>query len=126
MVSLQDLDVYKAGMEIGQIVWDIVCTWDSFTKQTLGKQLTRAADSIALNVAEGYGRFHFRENLNFCYYSRGSAFEAACILSKAVSRKLISTEQYSSLQGKFERYLMLINGYIRSIRQLNERSMYPR
>ncbi|HYF30427.1 MAG TPA: four helix bundle protein [Chitinophagaceae bacterium] len=115
MIRLEDLEVYKVAMEIGELVWTIVDKWPYFQKDTLGKQLTRAADSIALNIGEGYGRFYFKENKNFCYYSRGSAYETISALAKAVNRKLISAEDYSLLKTKFERYFKLMNPYIKSI-----------
>jgi four helix bundle protein len=71
-LRLEDLEVYKVAMEIGEIVWNIVIKWTYFEKKTLGAQFVEAADSIALNISEGYGRFHYKENKNFCYYSRGS------------------------------------------------------
>ena len=74
-LRLEDLEVYKVAMEIGEIVWNIVIRWEYFEKKTLGVQLVDAADSIAFNISEGYGRFHYKENKNFCYYSRGSAKE---------------------------------------------------
>ena len=40
-----------------------------------GKQFTNAADSISSNIAEGYGRYFIKENINFCFYSRGSILE---------------------------------------------------
>ncbi|MFC4210150.1 four helix bundle protein [Pedobacter lithocola] len=40
-------------------MWNIVITWDYFSKDTIGKQLCRAANSISANIAEGYGRYHF-------------------------------------------------------------------
>ena len=52
-------------MEIGDKVWEIVDKWDYFNKDTLGKQFVKAADSMALNIAEGYGRFFYKENKNF-------------------------------------------------------------
>jgi four helix bundle protein len=115
MIRLLDLEVYKVAMEIAEKVWEVVESWDYFEKNTIGKQIARSADSIALNIAEGYGRYHFSENRNFCYYSRGSAFETMSALSKAVNRKLISTDHYSALKTKFERYFKLINPYIKSI-----------
>ncbi|HRH59257.1 MAG TPA: four helix bundle protein [Chitinophagaceae bacterium] len=75
MIPLEDLEVYKVAMEIGELVWGVVDKWHFFQKDTLGKQFTTAADSIAFNINEGYGRFHYAENKNFCYCSRGSAFE---------------------------------------------------
>lgn len=64
-LRLEDLEVYKVAMEIGDIVWGIVIKWDYFEKKTLGAQYVDAADSIALNISEGYGRFHYKENKNF-------------------------------------------------------------
>ncbi len=60
MIKLIDLEVYKIALEIGDKVWDTVDHWDFFNKDTLGKQFVRAADSMALNIAEGYGRFFFK------------------------------------------------------------------
>ncbi len=115
MLSLEDLEVYKVSMEIGEIVWKVVDRWTYYQKDTLGKQFTRAADSIALNVSEGYGRFFYKENKNFCYYSRGSAFETKSILAKAKTRNLLTTEEFDLLQNKLNLYFRMINPYIKSI-----------
>lgn len=114
-LKLEDLEVYKTAMEIGDIVWSIVAKWSYFEKSTLGSQYTRAADSIALNISEGYGRFHYKENKNFCYYSRGSAKETLTITEKAKVRKLLSDEEYNLLSTKLELYFKLVYGYINSI-----------
>jgi len=58
--KLEDLEVYKIAMEIGEIVWNIVSRWDYFTKKTLDGQYVEAGDSIAFNISEGYGRFFIR------------------------------------------------------------------
>lgn len=115
MIKLIDLEVYKVALEIGDEVWDIVIKWDHFNRDTLGKQFTNAADSIALNIGEGYGRFHFKENKNFNYYARGSAFESTACLRKAHKRKLVSDEVNTVLRKVFERYFRLENAYINSI-----------
>lgn len=75
MIALEELKVYQIALEIGDLVWDIVDQWNPFAKQTLGGQFVRSADSIAFNIAEGYGKYFYKENRNFCYYSRGSAKE---------------------------------------------------
>jgi four helix bundle protein len=96
-LKLEDLEVYKVSMEIGEIIWQIVMKWDYFERKTLGAQIVDAADSIAFNISEGYGRFHFKENKNFCYYSRGSAKEILIGVNKVKMRKLISDEEYLCL-----------------------------
>lgn len=117
MIKLIDLEVYKTAMEIGDNIWDIIDKWDFFNKDTLGKQFVKAADSMALNIAEGYGRFFYKENKNFNYYSRGSGFECTSSLRKAVKRNLITEEQNIQLRLLFEKYFKPVNAYIKSIGQ---------
>ena len=112
---LEDLEVYKVAIEFGEMVWVMVYKWEYFPKKTLGAQFVDAADSIALNNSEGYGRFHFKENKNFCYYSRGSAKETLTATTKAKARNLISEEEFALLSQKSDSYFRLIYGYINSI-----------
>jgi four helix bundle protein len=114
-LKLEDLQVYKVSMDIGDIVWQIVIKWNYFERKTLGAQFVDAADSIALNISEGYGRFHYKENKNFCYYSRGSAKETMTAATKARTRKLISEEEFNLLTQKLDLYFRLMFGYINSI-----------
>lgn len=122
MVSLIDLEVYKVALLIGEKVWEMVNNWDYFNKDTLGKQFVKAADSMALNIAEGYGRFFFKENKNFNYYSRGSAFESTACLRKALQRNLIGVEDNNTMRQLFERFFRLMNGYIKSIVETNSKN----
>lgn len=114
-LKLEDLEVYKVAMEIGELVWQIVSKWEYFEKKTLGVQFVNAADSIAFNINEGYGRFHYKENKNFCYYSRGSAKETLTAIFKAKERSLLTEEEYSIISQKLELYFRLMFGYINSI-----------
>ena len=113
-------------MEIGDIFWNVVTKWEYFEKRTLGAQLVDAADSIALNIAEGYGRFHYKENKNFCYYSRGSAKETLTAVRKARSRDLISEEDFKILNDKLELFFRLIYGYINSIGTTSSHDHYEK
>jgi four helix bundle protein len=119
-LRLEELEVYKVAMEIGDIAWDIVAKWNNFEKLTFGSQFVRAADSIAYNISEGYGRFHYKENKNFCYYNRGSAKETSTAIHKAIKRKMISETEFTLLSKLPERYFRLMHGYIKSIGQSGE------
>ncbi len=120
MIALVDLKVYQLAMEIGDDIWVLVSVWPHFAKDTLGKQITRSADSIALNIAEGYGRFHFKENKNFCYYARGSNMETKSALQKAKTRNLITDEQYVIINNKQILLHKVMNAYIKSIGKLKQ------
>jgi four helix bundle protein len=115
IIQLDELEVYKVAMELGEDTWQMVDGRPVFAKDTIGKQIVRSADSIALNIAEGYGRFHFKENKNFCYIARGSNMETKCAMQKAVNRKLINEPLFVEFNLKQQRFHKLVNGYIKSI-----------
>jgi four helix bundle protein len=81
----------------------------------VGKQLVRSADSIGANIAEGFGRYHYKENKNFCYFSRGSLIETKSWLNKAKTRKLISEAQHTEYLQKLETIHLKLNIYIKYI-----------
>lgn len=112
---LEELDVYQLSMEFGENIWDIAINWSFLAQDTIGKQMIRSSDSIAANIAEGYGRFHYKENKQFCYYSRGSVLETKTWLRKANSRKLITEDQHSLFITKLETIHIKLNAYIKSI-----------
>lgn len=113
--KLEDLEVYNLSEVISDKIWDIVMGWEYFAKDTIGKQLCRAADSISANIAEGYGRYHFKENKNFCYYSRGSILEVKSFLRKSKNRNLISEDSYSELYTELQTIHLKLNAYIKYI-----------
>lgn len=101
--TLDDLEVYKRAFALSDSIWSEVANWkDFFIRDTIGKQLVRAADSIDANIAEGYGRFHYKENKNFCYYSRGSLLETKGFLKKCKDRGLIGTEKAELLLNEID------------------------
>lgn len=114
-MNLEELQVYQLAMEIGEKIWDVVTGWDYFAKDTLGKQIVRAADSIAANLSEGYGRFHYKENKQFGYYSRGSLYETKTWLTKAHKRRLIKDEDFNLLNNNIDTFAIKLNKYIKSI-----------
>jgi four helix bundle protein len=57
--------VYKLAEGLANEVWLIVREWDDFAKDTVGKQIVRAADSVCANIAEGRGRYNFKDNQRF-------------------------------------------------------------
>ena len=67
---LDDLDIYQQSLEIGACVWNIVLKWEYFSQRTAGGQFVEAADSIASNIAEGYGRYFSKHRKQFYYQQR--------------------------------------------------------
>jgi len=118
-MKLEELQVYNLSMAMAEKIWNIVIGWDYFSKDTIGKQLVRAADSVASNLSEGFGRYHFKENINFSYYSRGSLYESKTWLIKARNRKLIDDSDYDLLIKQIDDIGIKLNNYIKSIGKSN-------
>jgi four helix bundle protein len=114
-MKLEDLKIYTKALELGELVWDQVNVWNYFAKDTVGKQWVRAIDSVAANISEGYGRYSFKENRNFCFYSRGSLMESRTWTEKAKQRDLISEDVYKHLKNEYETLGKMLNSYIHSL-----------
>jgi four helix bundle protein len=113
--TLEKLEVYQLSEAFSDTVWDIVKSWDNFRKDTIGKQIVRSADSIAANIAEGYGRYYYKESKQFFFYSRGSVQETKSWLSKCKRRKIIEQARAEELLNEAEKILAKLNGYIKFI-----------
>ena len=114
-MELEELRIYQASITIAEEIWNIVIQWDYFSKETIGKQLVKAVDSVAANLSEGYGRFYYKENKQFCYYSRGSLFETKTWLKKASLRKLLNEEEFERFSRTIKDIGVRLNNYINSV-----------
>ncbi|HEX8676805.1 MAG TPA: four helix bundle protein, partial [Segetibacter sp.] len=102
ILKLEDLDIYQLAVDIGESVWNIVDKWDWFVKKTVGAQFVTAADSISANIAEGYGRYFYKDRKQFYYYSRGSVLETKNRVTKSKNRSLITQDEYDLLIEKLQ------------------------
>ena len=117
--NLEDLELYQLAESFSDEIRFIVHEWDYFARDTFGKQFVRSADSIGANIAEGYGRYHYKENRNFCYFSRGSIIETKAWLKKSKTRNLLSEEQFNALFEKLQAIHLKLNAYLKFIGKTN-------
>lgn len=122
-MKLEELRVYQLSMKLAEEVWDIVIKWDYFAKDTIGKQLVKSADSVAANLSEGFGRFFYKEEKQFSYYSRGSLYETKTWLTKASARKLITNEEFEKFMKEINDIGVKLNNYINSIGKKNNENI---
>ncbi len=79
--------------------------------------MVRACDSIAANLSEGFGRFHYKETKNVGYYSRGFLYETKTWLTNAYNRNLIIDDQFQAFMQRIDIIGKMLNKYISSIGQ---------
>ena len=118
--NLEDLEVYQLTENFSDEIWFIGHSWDYFAKDTIGKQMVRSADSISAKIAEGYGRYHYKENRNFFYFSRGSIIETKGWLKKSKTRSLLNDEQFNLLFEKLQTIHLKLNAYLKFIGKSNK------
>ena len=83
-------------------------------KYALAAQIRRAAISITANIAEGFGRYSYQENIQFCRQARGSAYEVRNHLITAHDQAYLSEDDYQEAESLAVRVIQTLNGYIRS------------
>lgn len=121
--SFEDLDCWKASSEVKKFISCIIKKLPASEKYDLIDNMKRASRSATRNIAEGYGRFHFKENIQFCRHSRGSLFELIDDLITSKNENYITDEEYLEGRNKIEKALSILNGYINYLgRALNEKN----
>jgi four helix bundle protein len=113
--SFEDLRVYQQAEELADTIWETVLPWDALSKDTVGKQMIRAADSIGANIAEGHGRGSYADNRRFVRMSRGSLYETRHWLRRAYRRKLLTKEKVEQLKNLVGNLGPQLNAYLKSI-----------
>ncbi len=115
--AFEDLKVYKKSLRFSVEAIRLAKTV-SKDNRTLADQLTRAASSIPLNIAEGNGRWHFKERLNFFKIARGSVFECVAIIDLLHGLGLISQGNFQRLKKDLDEVSRMISGLVNKSRNL--------
>lgn len=115
--SIEDLEMFRKMERLCDEVWRASIAWTIFGRDTIGKQLVRAADSVCANLVEGDGRFHHKDKLNHMYIARGSIRETAYWIRRAGSRHMLSAEQQAMWLEALECVRRWINSLISQRRQ---------
>jgi four helix bundle protein len=113
--GLMGLRIYQLAEALADEVWQEVIAWKPFARDTVGRQLVEAADSIGGNIADGYGRYSYKENRQFQLYARGSLHETRHWLRRACVRKLMSDVRCKELAAKVEELAPQLNAYIKTL-----------
>jgi four helix bundle protein len=122
MVSLKELEVYKKCCELRRHISILTKNLPIEEKYELRSQIIRSSRSITANIAEGYGRYHYQENIQFLRIARGSLFETKDHISCGVEEKYWSKEDQNIFTQKFEESLRLINGYISYLKKQKDKT----
>ncbi len=115
--SLENLDVWREGRKFRKKISELTKRFPEFEKYKLKDQMIRASRSFTANIAEGYGRFHFQENIRFCRQARGSLFEMCDHLTVALDEGYINVKELEEYKEGLFSLIKMTNGYIKYLRK---------
>ena len=115
--TFEDLEVWKNCRKLRRKVFEATNRFPPDERFRLVDQLRRAALSTTANIAEGYGRFHYQENIQFCRQSRGSLYEILDHLIAALDSTYISEQSFQDLRNQVFTSIKLLNGYLRMLQR---------
>jgi len=113
--GFENLRVYQLSEKLADSIWRVARGWDQLAKDTIGRQLIRAADSIGAIIAEGTGRGSFQDNRRFVRIALGSLYETRQRLRRAHARRLMSAEAVKTVKPILDELGPKLNAYFRSI-----------
>jgi four helix bundle protein len=109
-----DLDVYKVCRRFRKQISEWVKMYFPKSEQyQLTQQILNASRSITANIAEGYGRYYYQDNIRFCRIAKGSLEETLEHLITAFDEKYITSDILAEAKAHHENCIKLLNGYIR-------------
>ncbi len=110
--SFEELDCWKAARDVKQLIRSITKKLPDSERFDLTDNMIRASRSVTRNIAEGFGRYSFKENVRFCIIARGSLVELIDdIITCAEEKYITETENIEAIK-LIERANALLNGYI--------------
>lgn len=110
--SLSELAAWQQARELRLHIAKIVTIFPENEKYKLTDQIIRSSRAVPANIAKGFGRFHFRENIQYCYQARGSLVELqehlVCVFDEGYIDKNTLNEEIK----RTKTCLKTLNGYI--------------
>ena len=108
-----DIEAWKLARKLRMEIYANIKVLPSEERFDLASQMRRAAVSCTANIAEGYGRFHFQENVQYCRQSRGSMYETQDHLITCLDNGYITKEKYEAAWSISKDAIKVLDGYIR-------------
>ena len=114
--SFEKLEAWKDAASLVELIYKMTKKFPEEEKYGIISQIQRAAVSIPVNIAEGRGRHHIKEQIQFFYIARGSLYEVITLLKLSLSLAFIKQQKYEEIVMQCENILRKLSGLIRSLK----------
>ena len=116
VIGNSNTPIYKLSLRLSSDIWKVYSSLPTDLKYNIGNQVIRSIDSIGANIAEGYGRFHYKDSMKFYYNARGSLWESKHWVYLLYSRELIEKDLYENMLNNLDVLGKKLNSFINSIK----------
>jgi four helix bundle protein len=120
MNSFEELEVWKSSRLLKKRIWKLSKRFPKEELYKLTDQIIRASRSVTANIAEGYGRFHFQENIQYCRQARGSLYEVIDYLITSFDCEYINEEELNDFRNETLNCIKIVNGYIAYLKRAKD------
>ena len=117
--SFEDLQCWQACREVRNFITELVKSYPKEEQYSIVDNMKIAARSTTQIIAEGFGRFHYKENIQFCRQSRGSLFELIDDFNECFDEGYINEGIRNNYKKEAYELLKILNAYIASIKKTN-------
>jgi len=121
--TFEDLHIYKSARQLRRKIYTLAGQLPEFGMYNLTNQTRRAAVSLTNGIAEGHGRFHYQENIQFLRQSRGSLKELIDDVNTCVDESYADTNYLNSLKKEGYELLKKLNGYIKYLQNCKQKAV---
>ncbi len=116
-MRFEDLTVWQLARKYRHRIYQVSDGWPRREMYGLMAQIRDAAVSVTANIAEGYGRYHYGENIQLCRVSRGSLSETLGHLYTALDEGYITRDIFDELYAQGREVERVLNGYINYLKR---------
>ena len=118
--TFEELECWKKARELRNFVKVLKQKFPDSELYALTNQITKSSRSVGNNISEGFGRYNYQENIQFCRMARGSLNETLDHGIVALDEGYITNEQYSELKEIHDKTLIILNGYISYLKRMKD------
>lgn len=118
---LDDFGLYNLARAFRQNVYKLIRQLPPEERHCLDPQMRRAIVSVTNNIAEGHGRWHYQENIQFCRIARGSVEEVLDDINVCLDEHYGDFDFSTQLKTEGYARIAKINSYIAYLRKCKQR-----
>ena len=115
--SYEDLEVWQRAIDWASNIVSLCNELETDRKHfRLVEQLESACSSVAMNIAEGKGRYSKKEFIQFLYVARGSLYETLTLLELFLRLGWLSHDNHTRLKDDAREIVRMLNSLVKSIK----------